>query len=214
MLSKLPIEVNRKIIIEFLFNDFIKCFKNLFEFKKWQSALNHNYYTFGDLLYSNFMSALVENLHPLKIEKNEMILSELDEVFDAFFVCNGQYDIGYEMNKRQRFIIRYTKSTVIGGFEVLYDRRSHYNYKAYTVVTGYFIRKKPFREMSSEYPEFIQNIRRTMLQERYKKLMPIMKRAKAQDLSKIKRRADFKQIITMRDFDEGEIERLVIKEFK
>lgn len=106
MLTKLPIEVNRRIIIEFLFKDFIKCFKNLFEFRKWQSTVTHNYYTFDNLLYSNFMSALVENLNPLKIERNEMIISELDEVFDVFFVCSGHYDIGYEMNKKLRFIIR------------------------------------------------------------------------------------------------------------
>jgi CRP-like cAMP-binding protein len=163
MLTKLPIETNRKIIIEFLFIDFIKCFKKLFEFRKWQSSVMHNYHTFNDLLYSNFMLSLVENLIPLNVDSNQIILSELDEVMDVFFVCNGFYDIGYEMNKKLRFIMRQTKSTVIGGFEVLYDRRSHYIYRAHTNVSGYFIRKKPFKDMSNEYPEFIQNIRRVML---------------------------------------------------
>ena len=56
---------------------------------------------------------------------------------DVLFVCNRFYDIKYEMNKKLRFIMRQTMSTVIGGFEVLNDKRSQNKYRSNTNLSGY-----------------------------------------------------------------------------
>jgi hypothetical protein len=57
-------------------------------------------------------------------------------------VCKGQYDIGFEINKKEMYVLRQPESTVIGGYECSYEKRSNYSYRAHTVIQAYFLRKK------------------------------------------------------------------------
>jgi len=49
--------------------------------------------------------------------KGQRIYQELDEVTEIYFICKGFYDIGFEINKREMYVLRQPESTVIGGFE-------------------------------------------------------------------------------------------------
>ena len=57
-------------------------------------------------------------------------------------------------------------------------------------------------------------IRRTILTKIHSFLKPEMDKAKERYINKIQKRSDYQQIIMIRNFDEGEIERLVVNEFK
>lgn len=46
------------------------------------------------------MIQLLQNLDPIKLQKNFVIFSELDDVDEIIFVEEGFYDIGYEVNKK------------------------------------------------------------------------------------------------------------------
>ena len=46
------------------------------------------------------MIQLLQNLDPVRLQKNFIIFSELDYVNEIIFVEEGQYDIGYEVNKK------------------------------------------------------------------------------------------------------------------
>ena len=59
--------------------------------------------TFEDDEYSNFMTKVMRNLEIRKIYKGDIIAKELDECNEILFVFQGKYNIGYEINRKNRF---------------------------------------------------------------------------------------------------------------
>lgn len=53
--------------------------------------------------YSNFMTKVMQSLEIRKIHKYEMIARELDECDEILFVFQGRYNIGYEINRKNRY---------------------------------------------------------------------------------------------------------------
>lgn len=39
--------------------------------------------------------------------EDEIILNELDEVTEVIFFTNGKFDLGFDINSRNHFILRY-----------------------------------------------------------------------------------------------------------
>ena len=74
------------------------------------------------------MLTVFKFLEPISFEKGEIIYGELDDCDQVFFVYYGKYNIGYEINKHTKMKLRFGSSTIIGGFEVSFDRRCVYIY--------------------------------------------------------------------------------------
>lgn len=66
--------------------------------------------------YQNFIISIMKNLHARMYEANKINFKELDECMEILFVFKGKYNIGYEINKKQRFKRQFGCSTSIGGF--------------------------------------------------------------------------------------------------
>ena len=75
----------------------------------------------------------------------------MDEVSKITFIEAGFYDIGFEVNRQKRFIIRLEKR-IIGQFELTYNRKCSYIIKAHTMCNGFFIRKIRWKCLSDSYP--------------------------------------------------------------
>ena len=123
--------MRRKIYSDFLFKNFRKNFKKFFDFPK---DLNHksqdeipridySFYTWSDLQYQNLMIDILGNLEPRKIDALETIYLELDEVNEIIFIESGEYKIGYEVNKIEKFKMRLGPNTVIGAFNICFNKR-------------------------------------------------------------------------------------------
>jgi uncharacterized protein YuzE len=52
------------------------------------------------------MESFLYKLEPRREEKGVIIFDELDEVNEAIFIENGQVDVGFEINRKQQFVIR------------------------------------------------------------------------------------------------------------
>ena len=63
---------------------------------------------------------------------------------------NGKFDIGYELNGKSFFVIRFTNSSVgvnnagalIGAHGCCFNKNSRFIYKTKTFCEGFFIRKR------------------------------------------------------------------------
>jgi hypothetical protein len=53
----------------------------------------------------------------------EMIYVELDEVNELSFIEEGEYDLGYEVNKVEKYKMRLGSRTVIGAFNICFNKR-------------------------------------------------------------------------------------------
>jgi hypothetical protein len=52
------------------------------------------------------MIDILKNLEPRIFSPREVIYVELDEVNEILFIESGEYDIGYEVNKTEKFKLR------------------------------------------------------------------------------------------------------------
>lgn len=60
------------------------------------------------------------------------------------FIVDGKYDVGYEVNKKPRKRAQFGPSTIIGLFEMAFQKRHLFTMYANTNVAAYSLRKKNF----------------------------------------------------------------------
>jgi hypothetical protein len=58
----------------------------------------------------------------------------------------GSYKIGYSINKKEKFVLKYGKN-VIGAYPVTFNKRCLFIYKTVSTLKGFFVRKKRWLEM-------------------------------------------------------------------
>ena len=68
--------------------------------------------------------------------ENTIIFEELDDINEVIFIENGIVDIGYQMNKITKFVVRYENKTLIGGYNCTFNMRIIFTYKALTQCEG------------------------------------------------------------------------------
>ena len=77
-----------------------------------------------------------------RIEKiGSILFEELDEINEVIFVMNGTIDIGFEINKIRKYVLRYENNHVVGTYNGIFDERSMFIVMCKTECSGYFIRK-------------------------------------------------------------------------
>ena len=55
----------------------------------------------------------------------DQIYNELDEVEKVVYLHEGKFDIGYEINRKRFYVVRFEK-TSIAEFEMVYERRIYF----------------------------------------------------------------------------------------
>jgi hypothetical protein len=106
MIMNLPQEVSGKITTDFLFHKFVETFKHMFRVRKWKSMHQPCFFNHDDVIFSEFYQSLLHSLCPLMIDTGTRIFVEQQDVEELIFVCRGTYSIGFEINKREKLIIK------------------------------------------------------------------------------------------------------------
>ena len=96
------------------------------------------------------MMTILINLEPYFHEKKKMILGELEECNQIYFIEKGKVIVGYELNNQKRYCVRFNNKSVIGAYEMTFFRRSAYIYTALRKLEGYFIRKSHWKTIVSD----------------------------------------------------------------
>jgi uncharacterized protein YuzE len=71
-----------------------------------ENVNQNSFYSWDDFHYRKFMESFLYKLEPRREEKGVIIFDELDEVNEAIFIENGKVDVGFEINRKQQFVIR------------------------------------------------------------------------------------------------------------
>lgn len=87
------------------------------------------------------MIDILQALEPRCEHKETILINELDEQNEVIFFNNGTYEVGYEINRVKKYVLRYRNSNVIGAYPVTFNKRSIFIYKTVTECKGYSIRK-------------------------------------------------------------------------
>ena len=149
------------------------------------------------------MLAILQNLEPRFERKGLILYNELEEISEIFFVSKGSTDIGYQVNKKPKFVIRYTDKTMVGAYNVSFNKRSLFIYKCSTDCHGYFIRKQKWVSILSQDKDietFInQNVEKWYINQIKRKVLQL----KEKDLMKMSIRKDFDCVYTVSNKDKN-----------
>ena len=88
------------------------------------------------------MVDVLTHLEPRYDNAGTLLINELDEHQEIYFVMKGTTLIGYDMNKERHYCVRKKDNCIIGAFGLTFRFRSTVVYYAKTRVEGYFIRKE------------------------------------------------------------------------
>ena len=103
--------------------------------------------------YQNFMIEILKSLEPRIFGDREIIYVELDEVNEILFIEQGDYDIGYEVNKTEKYKLRLGQHTVIGAFNICFNKRQIFIHRTHTECKGYSIRKSNWKQRRLRHAE-------------------------------------------------------------
>lgn len=91
------------------------------------------------------MVALMQSLEIRKYNSSTIFIKELDECPEILFVMDGKYDIGYQINNDKYFRRQFGHSTIIGGFQMIFNKKYIFHYKCRGILSCYAIRRKAFK---------------------------------------------------------------------
>lgn len=158
------------------------------------------------------MIEILKVLEPRKFLAKETINNELDEVNEILFIEKGEYNIGYEVNKTEKFKLRMGQNTVIGAFNICFNKRQIFIHRTHTECRGYSIRKQYWKKIMDDFPEFFSILKRKVLYEYITKIRKPIMAFKDKDIIHYDKRADFQQVLALRNYDENELSNLISDE--
>ena len=214
----MPSETKVKVYNNFLYAEFTGCFKKYFEFYKPKCRYKYARYSWDDKTYQDFMLAIYHLLNPIMMPKGFTIINELEDVGTINFIMHGEVKVGFEVNKEQ--FLRYSCVSLpvsqfgylVGGFECLNNCRSTCIYRANTKVKGFFMKKLAINNLIKEFPEFMSEIRARVTRN-YIKMMTWINLHKKKIISKFEGRADYTQVLVIKDNDPTQLAKIVEQAF-
>ena len=74
----------------------------------------------------------------------EIIYKEKETLDEILFFEYGNFDLGYEINGKVYYKLRFKKRTGIGAYYVSFDTPTNYYCRAHNICRGYSINKGPW----------------------------------------------------------------------
>ena len=154
----LPETVQNRIYCEFYFSKFLSVFKDTFKIITPQGYL----YSWTDQAYRDFMIQILRQMDYRHLNANTIIFDELDDINEVIFIESGTVEIGYQMNKRRHFVLRFVNKTLIGAYNCTFNMRIIFCYKAKNECEGYSIRKHKWMRILQDFQEIGDQVRKNI----------------------------------------------------
>ena len=88
----------------------------------------------------------------------------METVGSILFLSNASIDLGYEINRVKKFVVRLKGNIMIGGYELSFNQRAQMIYKSSANCSqSLFIRKKNWALIAKEFPYFYKMMKRKSL---------------------------------------------------
>lgn len=87
------------------------------------------------------MMAILLKLEPRFCKADTILFYELQEIQEVLFVQKGFIEVGFEINRQKKFVIRFANKVIIGAYNCSVNKKTLFVYKCKTDVQGYMLRK-------------------------------------------------------------------------
>ena len=167
LFNELPKETQIYIYRNYLYREFLQSFRRFFSIRNPTCHHQPAFYTWDNQKYQNFMLCLLRCLEPRREERGVMLVKELDEFNEVYFFNRGIYEIGFEINHKCFFVLRYKNSNVIGAYGVTFNVRALFVYKTFSACEGFSIRKQNWINEILDQNETIMSVIKDSVKEDY-----------------------------------------------
>lgn len=106
------------------------------------------------------MLGLLQNFEPRLEEKGTIFIKELEEIQEVIFQEKGIIDVGYEVNRKARWVLRMNKGTIIGAYNCCENKKTLFTFRSATDVHGFMLRKRIWLDLLDSVPELSQNLKK------------------------------------------------------
>ena len=130
LLDQLPSETQNMLYRDYLYVDFLYEFRYVFKFRRSDGYV----YGWNDEPYRVFMIGLLQNFEPRVEEKGTIIFRELEEIHEVLFQEKGIIDVGFEINRVPKFVLRMNKGTIIGAYNCFENKKTLFIYRCFSRV--------------------------------------------------------------------------------
>ena len=81
------------------------------------------------------------------------MFKELEEIQEVIFVQQGTVHVGFEINRKEKFVVQFANKVVIGAYNCAVNKKTIFIYKAVSDVSGYMLRKEIWQDLMNDYGE-------------------------------------------------------------
>ena len=112
----------------------------------------------------------------------DIIYEEGQNQDEILFFEQGNYDLGYEINGKLKYKLRFRHRIGIGAFYVTFGTKTKYNCKANGDCKGYSITKREWLASLNKFPQIEKSFKLKLLQDFHQKERRIMEIHKMRDI--------------------------------
>ena len=128
----------------------------------------------------------------------KIIFEELDEVTEIFFVIEGTYAAGFELNNQKFFKYKYFSKSIIGGFNVIAHVRSQFVFKTITKLKSFALRKTSWQILRNLNSNFTQQMSIHMINNYYHQVFEPLLILKQEQMDIFASRLDYHTVMMNR----------------
>jgi myosin-crossreactive antigen len=136
------------------------------------------------------MTDLIMCLEPRFEKSKTIIIYELEEFNEVLFFNSGSIDIGFEINRKKKFVMRKLNSIVIADHGCTFNHQSNFIYKTHSACEGYSIRKEKWNKLLSEETEITQQLKKRISVNYFYHLQIKINAKKASEIRRLNHRSD------------------------
>ena len=141
-----------------------------------------NLFTWQDVEYQEFMIEIMTYLEPRKADRQEILFEELEDIEEVLFFSKGSVDMGYEINKKKIFKLRFKNANLIGAFYAMFNRKTMFLCKASSECQGFSIRKSILHQILKNHEDIAVPMKLKVLDDFHKNIKHPMMIHKRRDI--------------------------------
>lgn len=113
---------------------------------------HYPFYDFNDgTPYSDFMVKLLESFEVRHFPPGFKIFNSTENPEECYFIRKGRWDVGYEVNNKSKYCLQFGPRTVIGAFNLMFDQRLDYIYRAHTDIEAMALRRRDWLKLEKDF---------------------------------------------------------------
>ena len=143
------------------------------------------------------MMHLLTHLEPRREEAGCVLLQELEEVNEIIFFETGIVDVGYDINRHKKFVLRYEKQIEIGAYHCTFNRQAIFVFMCKSDCYGQSIKKTVWHDIMESYPNILAYLSKVIERSYEQDLKANVEKTKRLHLSRIQKRRDLQSILTV-----------------